>query len=99
MLKSTPLHEIERQLRRDFPSALIAIDFPENENGIWYLDVKYRDKWIIVQWHKSENKFGLSFSLGSLYTHKPDRVFYNLDLVYIQLVLELIKKSSTHAYA
>lgn len=70
-------------LRAQDPSLEMELDRPENPNAPWWLDVKGRDRWVVVEWRPARG-FGVSLlkrggdPLEGLFSG-PDEVFEDVE--------------------
>ena len=70
-------------LRAQDPGLGLELDRPENPNAPWWLDVKRRDQWVVVEWRPARG-FGVSLlkrggvPLEGLFSG-PDEVFEDVE--------------------
>jgi hypothetical protein len=57
-------------LQHDLPQARLDLDSPPlSPTGIWWLDLVYRDRHVIIEWKGGDTKIGFSLSDGKPEEH------------------------------
>ena len=59
MGKMNAVERLERELRKRLPSAEVGIDRPEDERGVWWLDVGQGGLTVAIEWRPG-GSFGIS---------------------------------------
>ncbi len=85
------MNEIQRlqsRVVRRFPKANVSIDEPVKANGIWFLDIRFAGKHIVVQWQAAHG-YGVSdinTATSCPLDSKPDEVFMDRDRVFSRVI-------------
>jgi len=90
----SPIESLERQLRHRFESARIALDRPKQPSGTWYLDIKFNQHPVVVQWREG-SAFGVSSSTSHSYGDGADEVYPNEEATYGRVVSLLLSRTFT----
>lgn len=69
-------------LQAQGPGLELELDRPENPSAPWWLDIKRRDRWVVVEWRPAQG-FGVSLMergdpLSGLF-QGPDEVFPDVE--------------------
>jgi DNA-binding XRE family transcriptional regulator len=88
------IESLEKQLRKRFPDAIIALDRPRNRLGNWFLDVARGEHPVIIWW-KDGAGFGVSSAPNHAYGENPDEVYLDEEAVYGRVVSLLLSGSFT----
>lgn len=88
------IESLERQLRKRFPDAMIALDRPRNRSGNWFLDIARGEHPVIIGW-KDGVGFGVSSSPNHAYGDRPDEVYSDEEAAYSRVVSLLLSGSFT----
>lgn len=76
-----PIQRVEHFLKKQFPSAMIALDAPQKANGPWFLDINLDGHSVVVIEWQPKRGFGLKSSLTPAYGDWPDEVFSDHEAV------------------
>src|SRR5450631_4505195 len=83
LLRRNAMNEIQRlneHIRKAFPDAKIDLVAPLHHDGIWSLDIDFRDKHLAVEWTQGRG-FGLSSAQLETYGERPDEFYSSLEEV------------------
>lgn len=90
----SPIESLERQLRKRFESATITLDRPKKSSGIWYLDIKFDQHPVVVQWREGSS-FGVSSSDAHGYGDGADEIYPDEESTYGRVVSLLLSRTFT----
>ena len=82
-----PIEGLRDDLAKRFPGLATEIDPPDDEAGLWQLDVRPGggSPWIVVEW-RSGLGFGVSTPGADDYGTKPDEIYPNMKAAYDRVV-------------
>jgi DNA-binding XRE family transcriptional regulator len=73
----TPIEELVRLVKSDFPSARCDLDPAETPIGSWFLDIAQGDSWVNVEW-RSDRGFGITANREIEYGEGADETYPDL---------------------
>ncbi len=80
---------LAKQIQLEIPQAVLMVDRPESDSGIWHLDVHARDRAVVVTW-KPQKPFGVS-TPSSVPYGEMSHESYGDRLSTVQRVVQLLK--------
>lgn len=94
MESTLPIEDLDRQLRKRFPSARIQLDRPKKRSGVWFLDVSHEGHPAVIQWQQGK-VFGVSSSASSTYGESADETYPDVESTYSRIVSLLLSRNFT----
>jgi transcriptional regulator with XRE-family HTH domain len=91
-----PIEKLSNDLASRFPGAVLEIDAPADESGVWQLDVRPAGggPWLVVEWKASQG-FGVSTPGPDDYGLKPDELYPNVKATYDRVVRLVLSAGRT----
>jgi len=87
-------HRLAEQLKQDFPAAQISMDAAANTAGGCFLDIRYHDKFIVVEW-REDRGFGISCAPELHFGEGPHEVYENPDAARARITSLLLSSEFT----
>jgi transcriptional regulator with XRE-family HTH domain len=71
------IENLREELQRRFPDGTFHMSPPVRAEDQWTLDIRYKDRWVIVDWTPPDRFAVSSASENTLYGDGPDEVYSN----------------------
>ena len=85
---------LKQSISQRFPQALIEIEQPLRENGIWSLDIDLLGNRLTVEWSEATG-FGISTTSNENFAEGPDEVAGSVELVQTRVEFLLANRERT----
>lgn len=72
-----PFTVVRRNIKKAVPGAVAKIDPPLTASGIWFMDLVFETRRVVVQWTSGKKGFGVTKVAQAnkdAYTHQPEEV-------------------------
>lgn len=89
-----PIESLAAQLRARFPDAGVELDRPKVRAGVWFLDLRWKDRFVVVQWQSGQG-FGVSASAAPGYGEGADEVYADEEAAYGRAISLLLSGAHT----